>query len=57
MTTLDYSLKTCEERTECVKQVIASTPKEQLTQKYLNYLIVIGANKFLSSNIFANNEI
>ena len=38
MTELDYSLKTCEERTECVKKVIASTPKEKLTQRYLNYL-------------------
>ena len=35
---LDYSLKTSEERVECVKKVIASTPKEKLTQKYLNYL-------------------
>lgn len=35
---LDYSLKTSQERVECVKKVIASTPKEQLTQKYLNYL-------------------
>ena len=38
MTKLDYSLKTPEERTEYVKKVIASTPKEKLTQKYLNYL-------------------
>lgn len=38
MTVLDYSLKTSEERTECVKKVIASTPKEKLTQRYLNYL-------------------
>ena len=38
MTVLDYSLKTSEERTQCVKDVIASTPKEKLTQKYLNYL-------------------
>lgn len=38
MTNLDYSLKTSEERTECVKKVIASTPKEKLTPKYLNYL-------------------
>jgi hypothetical protein len=38
MTKLDYSLTTSEERTECVKQVIASTPKEKLTNKYLNYL-------------------
>ena len=38
MTELDYSLKTSAERTECVKKVIASTPKEKLTQKYLNYL-------------------
>lgn len=35
---LDYSLKTSKERMECVKKVIASTPKEQLTSKYLNYL-------------------
>ena len=38
MTELDYSLTTPEERTECVKKVIASTPKEKLTNKYLNYL-------------------
>jgi hypothetical protein len=38
MTELDYSLTTSEERTECVKKVIASTPKEKLTNKYLNYL-------------------
>lgn len=37
-TVLDYSLKTSAERMECVKKVIASTPKEQLTPKYLNYL-------------------
>lgn len=35
---LDYSLKTPEERAKCVEEVIASTPKEQLTQRYLNYL-------------------
>ncbi len=35
---LDYSLKTPEERSKCVEKVIASTPKEQLTSKYLNYL-------------------
>lgn len=35
---LDYSLKTPKERAKCVEEVIASTPKEQLTQKYLNYL-------------------
>lgn len=38
MTELDYSLTTPAERTECVKKVIASTPKEKLTQRYLNYL-------------------
>jgi hypothetical protein len=38
MTELDYSLKTSEERTECVKKVIASTPKAKLTPRYLNYL-------------------
>ena len=38
MTTLDYSLKTSEERTQCVKDVIASTPEQQLTSRYLNYL-------------------
>ena len=38
MTELDYTLKTPEERTECVKKVIASTPKEKLTPQYLNYL-------------------
>lgn len=35
---LDYSLKTSEERVECVKKLIASIPEEQLTTKYLNYL-------------------
>jgi len=35
---LDYSLKTPKERAKCVEEVIASTPKEQLTQTYLNYL-------------------
>lgn len=35
---LDYSLTTSEERTECVKKVIASTPREKLTSRYLNYL-------------------
>lgn len=38
MTKLDYSLTTPAERTECVKKVIASTPKEKLTERYLNYL-------------------
>ena len=37
-TDLDYSLKTSKERVKCVKEVITSTPKEQLTSKYLNYL-------------------
>ena len=37
MTVLDYSLKTSKERVQCVKDVIASTPKEQLTSKYLTY--------------------
>lgn len=35
---LDYSLKTCEERAKYVEQIIDSTPKEKLTNKYLNYL-------------------
>ena len=38
MIELDYSLNTPEERTECVKKVIASTSPEKLTQRYLNYL-------------------
>lgn len=38
MTDLDYSLTTCAERSECVEKVIASTPKEKLTNRYLNYL-------------------
>lgn len=38
MAELNYNLTTSEERAECVKQVIASTPKEKLTQTYLNYL-------------------
>ena len=38
MTKLDYSLTTSEERTKCVEEVIASTPKQQLTSTYLNYL-------------------
>lgn len=35
---LDYSLKTSEERVNCVKSVIESTPKDELTNKYLNYM-------------------
>lgn len=35
---LDYSLKTSEERAEYVKKIIASIPKQKLTQTYLNYL-------------------
>lgn len=35
---LDYSLKTQEERVECVKKVIESTPKDKLTKKYLDYM-------------------
>ena len=38
MAELDYSLTTSEERARCVEKVIASTPKEKLTQTYLNYL-------------------
>lgn len=35
---LDYSLKTCEERTALVEQIVARTPKEQLTNRYLEIL-------------------
>ena len=38
MADLDYSLETSEKRTEYVKQMLTSIPKEQLTSKYLNYL-------------------
>ena len=35
---LDYSLKTSEERIQCVNNFIASAPKAKLTPRYLNYL-------------------
>lgn len=35
---LDYSLKTPEERTQLVHKIVASTPKQQLTSKYLDIL-------------------
>ena len=35
---MDYKLKTAEERVEKVKEIIASTPSERLTQKYLDKL-------------------
>ena len=35
---LDYKLKTCEERTELVRRIVESTPKERLTTKYLEIL-------------------
>lgn len=35
---LDYSLKTQKERAQYVEKILASIPKEQLTQTYLNYL-------------------
>lgn len=45
---LDYSLETSEERNELVKQIIAETPREQLTNKYLTILtdyIIFDKNK------------
>lgn len=35
---IDYKLKTAEERVEKVKEIIANTPSERLTQKYLEKL-------------------
>ena len=35
---MDYKLKTAEERVEKVKEIIANTPSERLTQKYLDKL-------------------
>lgn len=35
---MDYKLKTAEERVEKVKEIIANTPSERLTQKYLEKL-------------------
>lgn len=35
---LDYSLKTPEERIECVNKVLAATPSQELTPKYLSYM-------------------
>lgn len=35
---LDYKLKTCEERAELVAHIIENTPKEQLTNRYLELL-------------------
>lgn len=35
---MDYNLKTAEERVEKVKEIIANTPSERLTQKYLEKL-------------------
>lgn len=35
---VDYSLKTSEERIECVNNILLCTPKEQQTPQYLNYL-------------------
>ena len=35
---LDYSLKTIEERIDCVNKVLAATPSENLNSKYLNYM-------------------
>lgn len=35
---LDYSLKTPEERIECVNRLIAETPDEKLTSQYLKYM-------------------
>lgn len=35
---LNYELKTPEERIECVNQLLAETPSEQLTSRYLNYM-------------------
>lgn len=36
--TLDYSLKTTDERIQCVNQVISETPPEKLTRQYLSYM-------------------
>ena len=35
---MDYSLQTAEERNEKVKEIIANTPSERLTPKYLEKL-------------------
>lgn len=35
---LDYSLKTYEERLECVNKVLAETPDDRLTSRYLQYM-------------------
>ena len=35
---LDYKLKTCEERAELVNQIVARTPQEHLTNRYLEIL-------------------
>lgn len=35
---LDYSLKTYEERLECVNKVLAETPGDKLTPRYLQYM-------------------
>lgn len=35
---LDYSLKTPEERLECVNKVLAETPDDKLTSRYLQYM-------------------
>lgn len=45
---LDYSLKTCEQRTDLVKKIVKNTPPEQLTNRYLEYLsnyIIAGMTK------------
>ena len=35
---LDYSLKTTEERIECVNKILATTSPEKLNSKYLGYM-------------------
>lgn len=35
---LDYSLKTSEERLECVNKVLAETPDDKITPRYLQYM-------------------
>lgn len=38
MPSLDYSLKTPEERVKCAEYVLANTPDENLRARYLNYI-------------------
>ena len=58
---MDYKLKTAEERVEKVKEIIANTPSERLTQKYLDklsdYIVIpIERQKRKENHIITDNH-